>query len=108
MIETNVEQHAGQHIEIVVPLQVQEDISAWTAEFKLFKYAGAEPLVTKTQAAGISIDNAAKTLTVTLVRADTVDLEPRQYEFEVARTNAGAEAVLAVGRFNLLGRAGSS
>jgi len=102
---TQIERHVGQDLQFVVSLSgVSEDITPWEVDFDIFKQAGAAPVLSKTEGAGIAVDNAAKTLTITLARADTLSLEPRQYQAQVARTDAGANTVLAYGPIRLLGR----
>jgi hypothetical protein len=104
--EANIERHLGQDMTLLDTLSVTDDISAWTIRFLLAKKDGDAALLTKQTggSGGISIDNATKLVTVTLVKAATSALLPRRYRYEIARIDAGFEAVLTYGDFNLLGR----
>lgn len=76
-----------------------QDITGWALQFELCDLA--DPPVSqfiKTTVSGIVITDAANgVLEVTILDTDTDPLAPGKFQYELRRTDAGLEAVLAHG-----------
>jgi hypothetical protein len=91
-----------------------QDMTGWALAFTVrIGAADADPAsIVKTTAAGITIGSADTTLgetagtnsvaIVTLSDDDTTPLTPQLYACDLKRTDAGSEAILAAGPFQLL------
>ena len=82
------------------------DITGWSVAFALHRDPGDTiVLVAKTTGAGITLTTPlAGVLTVTLAAADTADLHPGLYHYEIGRTGTGVAAVLTTGVCELRAR----
>ena len=79
-----------------------QDITGWSVTFA-YHATGGPALATKTVGNGIVLTTPAQgLLTVTLLAADVA--QPGCFEYSIARTDAGAEAVLSQGRLVVLAR----
>lgn len=83
-----------------------ENITGWSVTFDMHAYDDPDNVYfTKTVGAGIVLTTPASgVLTITVDRADTVDLPPGQYAYTIYRTNSGANVVVTYGMFTLVGR----
>jgi hypothetical protein len=77
------------------------DITGWTVEFRMALGKGGVSVLTK----GASLEDPTHGLTrVSFASADTIDLAPRTYFYELWRTNVGNINRLAHGNAHLLPR----
>lgn len=74
-------------------------ITGWTVRFTMAKHVEDDPLITKaTGGSGISLSNPTEgILDVSIVAADTEDMNPGTYYYSLWRTDSGAADVLAYG-----------
>ena len=81
-----------------------QDITAWTGEFRLAN--GPNDVSFYDEATSINGAPANGDLQITSAAADTIGAvtKPGTYYYELWRTNAGAEAVLAYGPCTIRGR----
>lgn len=84
-----------------VTIATSVDITGWTIEFQLKTVPDpdAAALITKT---AVITDAANGTFTLTLDSADSADLKPGIYYYDVVRTDAGNKTRLAYGEFRAL------
>ncbi len=71
------------------------DITGWTLSWAIATARGTAPALT---VAGAITDAANGVCTVTIADTDTDGLTAQTYEYDLKRTDAGSEAILAHGR----------
>ncbi len=88
--------------DVVLPWDIDEDITGWTIAFDInATLQDATPTVT---VAATITDAATGYCEVALTDTHTELLAVGVYYYELSRTNAGAEAVLAQGKITVLPR----
>lgn len=76
-----------------------EDITGWTLVFNVAREENsATKLITKS---GTILVAASGTFRVTLLAADTADIQPARYYWDVWRTDSGYARLLGEGAFNI-------
>jgi hypothetical protein len=76
-------------------------ITGWTIEFNLYPYKGGGSILTKPASI---IDGPGGLCGVQMARGDTVGIVPGRWWYDLARTNAGSNTVLAYGFAELKAR----
>jgi hypothetical protein len=84
-----------------------QNVTGWAISFMVKKHAtdsDANAKITKTTAAGGIVLTAPLSglITITLTKADTVNLPADSYAYEVKRTDVGSGTVLTQGKLTLL------
>jgi hypothetical protein len=83
-----------------------DDVTTWTLGFTAWHRATAssdDPAISKASGSGVSVlSSSAKTFQVAIASADTADLTPGLYGWELWRTDGGSRKLLAAGTFELL------
>lgn len=112
MIIKHITESDGWHVDedVTLPFTIYksnnatlEDITGWTLSFIVKDVPGGSAVLTKTTSSGIALTTPASGLaTVTVADTDTVSITPGKYQYELKRTNAGFEKVLAKGTVELL------
>ena len=100
--KTDISMHRGEDKTLRVTV-TGTDISGWSLQFALARGYGQSNEFTKaTGGSGIDITNGLSGIfEITLADTDTADLDTGGYVWDVKRTDAGQEAVLAYGALNL-------
>lgn len=97
-IETDIELFRGEAVTLNFTMDPVEDISGWTLAFTAARSLG-DP--TKSiEEAGVVVSGAAGTFKVVLETAQT-DLSAGVYHYDVWRTDAANERVLAIGTMTI-------
>jgi hypothetical protein len=102
-VKTNISFFRGEDITLTVTV-TDENIAGWGLAFSVAKGYGQTAVFTKTTAALEGIvrtDEANGEFEVTIADIDTDALATGNYVWDVKRTDAGQEAVLAYGQLNL-------
>lgn len=78
-------------------------IGSWTLAFSIERKAGdtSTAILSKTTSSGISINGTV--ITVILSSSDTDTLSVKTYDWDLKRTNTGAEKVIASGKLIVFG-----
>ena len=88
----------GEDVTLNFTMTPVENITGWTLQLTVTRALGS---VTKViQKTGEIISGAAGTFRFILVTTDT-DVAPEVYQYDVWRTNAGNERLLAIGTFTI-------
>ena len=74
---------------------ITDNITTWTWIMEIRQTWGATATVYSNTAP--SVNNTTKTVTFTIAKADTQDVECRKYSWQIRRTNSGSEAVWGKG-----------
>ena len=97
----NVEMEAGEDVALQLAPPSAIDVTSWGLEFLLAAHPNAAPSLVITNSS-IARTSGGQ-ITVTVPQASTQSLEPRQYYWEVFRTDAGSRTVLRAGRWTIRG-----
>jgi hypothetical protein len=81
-------------------LNVLQDITGWTAQFKMSVDQGTANVLTKNS----TVKASTSTISVAFLAADTNGLDPLTYWYQLVRTDSGFNSVLAHGDFVLQAR----
>lgn len=89
----------GEDVTLEVTMSPVVSISGWTLIFVMRReHRDNTAIITKTTGSGITITNApGGVFEVALGSADTLNLEPRTYVFDIQRSNSGSRAVIVIG-----------
>ena len=103
-VQTNFSFYKGEDVAVTDTMSPATGISGWSLQFTLRKnYGDPTPLLTKTIGAGITVTDAVNgVFTIALANADTANLAPGAYVYDIERTNAGNRTVLTIGVLNIL------
>ncbi len=103
-VHANFSFYKGEDVVITDTMDPTTAISGWSLQFTLRKnYGDPSPLLTKTIGSGITVTDATNgVFTIALADADTVNLAPGAYVYDIERTNAGNRTVLTIGVLNIL------
>lgn len=103
-VQANFSFYKGEDVVITDSMSPAAAISGWALQFTLRKnYGDPAPLLTKTIGAGIAVtDPTNGVFTIAVADADTVNLLPGAYVYDVERTDAGNRTVLTIGVLNIL------
>lgn len=85
-----------------IPFSSPEVMTGWALKFAVSLTLGGVPVITKTTASGVSVAAGGLSGTVTLLRADTLNLAPGQYWFALHRTDPGDHHQRAYGVLEIL------
>ena len=88
--------YRGEDVQLNFTLAPVIDITGYTLAFAVEGVAHAKLI----EAAGVVVSGPAGTFSVTLADTDT-DIKAGAYQYDVWRTDAGSERVLAVGIFRV-------
>ncbi|HXG12261.1 MAG TPA: hypothetical protein VNK04_21075 [Gemmataceae bacterium] len=77
-------------------------IAGWSITFQVRDSLGGASRIIKTVGSGITLTDAGKgIIEITLTKADTQGLAVQSYVWDIKRTDAGANVVLAMGQLIL-------
>jgi hypothetical protein len=100
--EQTLEFIRSQDLVLVGRFAQPRDITGWAITFQVRDSLGGTSRITKTVGGGITITDAGRgVIEIALARADTQSLAIQSYVFDIKRTTAGANVVLAHGQLIL-------
>ena len=92
--EDNIEIYKGEDVNLSFTMNPVEDITGWTIELNVKQ----DSTIVLTKSATVT-DGPNGQFSVSLVDDDTDNLVERNHLYDVWRTDAGSETVLAIGNF---------
>jgi predicted RecA/RadA family phage recombinase len=103
-IQANFSIYKGEDVAITDSLSPVTNITGWSLQFTLRKnYGDTSAILTKTIGAGITVTDVTNgVFKIALANADTANLAPGVYVYDVERTDAGNRTVLTIGYLNIL------
>lgn len=100
--EQTLELIRAQDLTLVGRFAEPRDLTGWTITFQVRDSLGGTSRIVKTVGAGITVRDAGRgVIEIALAKADTQSLAVQSYVFDIKRTNAGANVVLAYGQLIL-------
>jgi hypothetical protein len=92
----------AQDLTLRAALAAPRDITGWSITFQVRDSLGGTSRMTKTVGSGITVSDAGKgIISIALLKGDTTGLAIQSYVWDIKRTNAGANVVLARGELIL-------
>lgn len=103
-VQANFSVYKGEDVGITDSMSPVTNITGWSLQFTLRRYYGdAAAVLTKTIGAGITVTDATNgVFKVSIASADTANLTPGVYVYDVERADAGNRTVLTIGYLNIL------